>query len=666
MKFPKIKEKAKKFHLDGFFRGIGTGNGSNNGVFLTSCENVWLKNNRLCSRPGIFTDLESIIADSEFRANENFRFYPLDITLTVEGEVKTVVAEEIKYDNATYFCFTHFLNGDGSVWGSPRMRFGRVDSDTFYVPDNIVFFKGKPIEGCGIYAFLHFVNEENLSQTDFAFYELNSSYTEWENTYSPYVPTVYINGRGNMYEQTLATGQVYLAEPKRLEKLNILNPMFYAYYSSDGYSSSFRLPFAELDDSEVTGRLYYSVTDYTEWVIPKGANSGNAKVYGDTITMQVNREKGIVSFSVPAGEYPMPLITDRNENNIRFSASKSAEWNGEDVTLAKSSILLNKKIVLAKDNILFEADSENPLYFPLESVLKLGEDDEEITALEWAFGKTVAFCRDKIYSVGIKNGKALNSTALLAENGSIFYENDELTATCRCKKIGCENKNSILEAGDLIYWQETGGDLYSINSSFDINAVSGNVSHILKELDSTEVFSFILEDYIIFAFNNKCLAMNKKTENWYFWELSGDGKLLCAVSRSLDPKMIYFNPEADVCYIARFMGERDMGFGGQYFEPQIEEHSFKSSFTTEKITMGCENTSKNVHLIGLRLKAKEAVLGVNGKAIKKVSGFGTEEKFRTVTCMPAAFSVAGVEISVESDSPLEVGGLDIKYIPLEW
>ncbi len=669
MKFPtKRTDNMKIFHISGFSKGLNLENVENNDVYLEDCNNVWHKNGNLQSRPGIATKAENFINDSHYRTSENYNFFSQDITFNIEGETKNIVLEKIRSDNTAYVCLTHILNEDGSIWQSAMMNFGRLDSEHFYEPDNIIIFKGKPIGGSGIYAFVHLTNEENIDETYFSFFELDSEYANWEQSYVPYAPTVYINGRGNMYEQVITTGQVYLAEPKRLEKLNILNPQFYAYYSSDGYSSSFRLPFAELDDGEVTGRLYYSVEDYTEWLIPEGETSGQASVYDIIVTMHVNREKGIVYFTVPAGEYSIPLITDRNENNIRFSAYKSVNWNAEDISLSKSVVINNNKILMAKDNLIFEADSENPLYFPAESVLRLSEEDEKIVSLAWISGETVAFCEDKIYSVSIKDGKALNTTALLAENGAIFYSNDVLSAKCQYKGIGCKLKESVVQFSSFIYWQGTDGEFYSLSPSFEVKPISKPISSFLEngKLSKENFFGFRLEDYVVFAFENQCFLMNTDSENWYFWELPQNVRYLCITNNVDNPKLICYAPEFDVCYIAEFKGKADCYLSGDIFDPEIKTVEFESFFKTKGVFLECENTLKNIHQVRLQLKIREARVSINQISVKTISNNQDSEKMKTFIFMPAVFGVNSMDIEVRSYHPFEISCMDIKYTPLKW
>ncbi len=673
MRFPEFKQgNTKTFHLSAPLGGIDMSENLHKSqtAGLADCQNVWLQNSCLKTRPALITDVGKVLNHSSYGGGEDFSYRACDLDFYVADSLKQTVLEEIDYDETVYICLTHFLNADGSTWKTARILFQRLNDSTFYKPYNLIFFKGAPIEGCGIYAIAYLANYENPEETASNVYELSGDYSSWEISNDMYVPTVYINGRGNKYEYVVATGQVYSGEPTRLEKLNILNSKFLAYYSTDGYSSSFRLPYANLDNNEVTGRLYYSISSYVEWVIPKGSSSTTAYVYNVEVTMSVNRTKGIVKFTVPAGDYEVPLIDDRNENNLRFSAHKSCSWDIDDLAACEHYMAVGKKILLAGGNTVFEADYNNPLYFPAESVMTVGESDKAITALATIGEKTVAFKERQIYILSLSLGKALNSISLLAENDAIFYVNDKLTAKCISKKTGCSNKKSVISENNRLFWRGVDGKFYSLNTSLDLHCVSENIEEFIKErFDSQETaLGFRLRDYLVFIMGSYALALKYTVSHtdtdWFYWQLPENVEYAAVLDRLQEPIIICFNSSPKICFSAIFLEGEDSILSGNMYSPSITALPVSSVIKTKELSLGCDNALKNINAVSLRLKGEEATVKINGISVAEIRNRQNPQSFNPIKITTGLCGVDTVQIYLESSKPVTLGSIDIKYTPL--
>lgn len=659
---------ADFLHIDSVRNGIISEDCSQKGeaVGLKNCKNLIYKNGRLVTRPALSTTEESILDNSEFsEAPVNFRV--TDIEFCFEGDTKRIVVEN-KFDYMScYICLTHIVNSDGTYFKSIPIIFNRIDDDTFYIPDKINFFLGAPNNGSGIYCIAGTYNKENPVQKSSKLFELDASLTRWIQIYSTYVPTVLINGRGNKYEIAKNTGQCFTGTPTRLEGLNVINEDFHAYYSTDGFSSSFRLPFARLSSKRVLCRLYYSVENYVEWNISENQTTAVATLYNVNVTMHVNREKGIVFFTVPSGEYEMPLISDRNENNLRITASKDCEYSLTDIARADTVINYGGKILIAEGNKIFTADGGNPLYFPLQSVAKIG-DNKPISAFATVGSSLFAFKENEVYKIALKKGESLNTTSLLADSDAVFYGGDSIDGSCINEKIGCTTKNAISSNNGLIMFYANDRKIYSLSPSGKAICVSGDVeiTEFLQNIHADTVCA-PFENGFIFACGNRALAVTYNTENpsLYYWEFPEETVILGAYLLNGITFAVLKHSYSRFAFIGKPDGTIDIWFEDTVANPTLKTSPVGTSLLTQEFSLGCDNLLKNINSVSLRLKGSNAVICLNERISFKASHLKSD-RFSTVRLAPFLCGTDRLRIEVTSPTPLEIGCIDIKYTPLKF
>lgn len=675
MKFPiPTAAKVQTLHIKGLTGGLNfSENSEKDNGGLAYGKNLWVQNGVLKSRPGLYTTEDRTLNNTAYQGGYSYYYIPTDIEITVDGELKKMFAEEIDIDDSHHVMLTHFINSDGSHSSTAEIHFDRISDSVYYMPQTVSFFKGAPISGGGIYAFARLVNVENFTESWGQIYEITADLSEWVATPDTYIPTVLINGRGNNYEISAATNQAFTGTPTKLEALNILDGSFYAYFSSDGRSSSFRLPFAELADAPVSCRFYYGHDTFVEWVIPEYESSAAIK-YGEVdVTMHVNRQTGIVYFTVPAGDYEVPLISHRNENNLRFCAVKNTTLGLKDITAATCAVSHNSKIILAANNLVFEADYSKPLYFPADSVCVIGDIDSPITALAPFKGSIAVFKKGEAHLLQIKEGKALNSVSLLSDNDSVFYKSDTLTAECVSYTAGCNAKNSIICLNGALLWRSTDGYIYSLKGSGEIVCLSRKINSFINgNITSTDTCVFEYNGYCIFVCENRALAMEipangnitPESVNWYYWEFPSELVFTGAFSSFGDLRLFCSNPQYELCFIASLEGDTDTCLLGAVSDLQTEIRPIKTALRTKKISLGCANVLKKLENVILRLKTKKSVIRINDRLEGRFCKHKGEDTFETVTLSPGLCGINELDISVEADAPLSLQEIDIRFTEL--
>ena len=673
MKFPNLKSgNAAICHIDSISKGITSPLNCNEAkdLGLTDCKNVFYKNGCLSNRLGILSDLTNLIDNSEYSQKIYSTAKTTGIEVMIDENKAKMIVEEIDYDISTYILLAHFINEKGKHLKSAPIYFQRVEDRVFYTPTKVSYFKGTPVSGGGIFALVFLQNRYDLSQKSSRIFEINSQFTAWDRIYSPYIPTVYINGRGNSYEKAKSTNQAFEGTPKLLESLNLLEHSFHSYFSTDGFSSSFRLPFSSISDDRVVGRLYYSVSSYVEWVIPKGQNTATQTLYSVSVTMTVNREKGIVSFSVPAGEYSMPLISDRNENNLRITATKSCDYNIDDICSADSYLSHEGKIYLASKGSVFSARESNPLYFPRESVVKLTYKDKKINALAPLGNKIIAFCDDEISSISIADGKALNSVSLLAENDAVFYAADTLNYSVISGNAGCDNNTSVCSDLSRIFWIGRDGLPYCLLPTEKVLCLLDVPPRSWNNNTIDRCFGVICGNDVMFFKGNNALFLtaehlpNSQSDYMkaYYWEFPSDLLFLCGYSLGGKPKIVCSSIPMEIMYIASLGENEDIYLKNINGETVLTTAPIDCFFETQNLNFGCENTVRKIDFITLNIDCEKASFSVNGRSKRISSKIDSNRKLKIFLGLCGTSSV---KLSLKTAKPLSLREIDIKYTDLK-
>ncbi len=651
-------------HISSLTQGLESNENphSQKNVALENCKNVWEENGLLKTRPALNTSAQRLIKSSEYSDGLYYSYRGEGLDVEIDGEIKKMVSEIIDYDISAQYCITHFLNPDGTVYKSAEMGFYRVTDDTFYIPEKIRFFKGKPQSGAGIFAFVGLVNCENYTQKDSRIYELNADCTSWEYALSTYIPTVLINGRGNRYAFALGADQAFTGTPTKAEGLNLLSSHFYAYFSTDGYSSTFRLPYSNLSSGTVLGRLYYNVNSYTEWIIGENKTSAEATLYGATVTMNVNREKGIIYFTVPAGAFEVPLISYRNENNLRITAPKDCGYGLEDLTFSDAVLTTDKTILVASGNTVFEANSNNPLYFPVDSITKVGQNDASVTALASLEKKVFAFKENEIYRIDTDLGKKLSDISLLADSNATFYTCDTLDSECITRESGCKKNTAFISSNSKLYWLAPDCQVHSLDTSQKAVVEIGqpDVKTLLNLTAYSSVSGVAWEKKCLFFCENRGILMDSKDKSntkWFYWEFPENIRILGGFNIYGKPQLICYNPQAGLCFTADLQADSDQILTKENYSISLRDCPVSALARTKKLSFGCDNAFKKLDYVTVNFSGEANVI-INDRLEAKLKSNGNSAPFKIT---PAIFPLSLMDITFASDSSFSVGSIDVGY-----
>lgn len=679
MKYSSLKgEKQKLLELALYNKGVNlsdTADKIQNGQF-TECKNIWAQGNRTVTRAGFKSDYDCILKTQIEGSAGRHNLKLTDTYFFYMGENRRIVTERFYYDLSSVFICVYLMGTDCNLIPIGHFQFGRVDDTTFFTPENILFYVGAPQNGGGIFAFVSLVNEHDYETREYRIYEINREFNEWHINTDYYIPTVYINGRGNLHEKALgAINNNLISKPKELETPNLLTGSFYSYFTSDGYSYSFKLPLANLANSPVVCSINDSPFTKTEWVIDADADSAINTFFGSQVTAHIDREKGILHFTVASGNYSVPRIDDCSENNIQILATKAIYDNWSQVVSSTCSATIGSRIIFSgstQGNRLYYACYDNPLYFPADSDIDIASADSPITALFAVEDKILAFKESSIYSITLKEGAPFNKTALLSHNSNIFYKNDEFSIRCLNKKIGCKNRFSICSYSGYPIWYGNDDNIYSISSSANIYKLSGEITPYFKKqnkFDLQDMASLCTDTHYFLSMANQIIVMEfcesslKDGVNFYFWDIPSEYKCLGGIAKANNVCFMFENTR-DNCFFTASLSDGD---DIMISKNTPTSYPIKSNLATKVYRLGNLKIKNIINSIYLELASKGNVNIRIQNEKGDFSDFLFDQKRLSknddgiIKIIPEINPAKTIQLTLDAEDTFSLGNIEIYY-----
>lgn len=646
---------------------------------LSSAENVEFADGVLKTRAGLSADEYDIIKNETDSYAEDIGYTVTGATAFINGRNKRIAYEQTYDGDSNYVYSVLLLDADGSASAIGQISFSRVSDDTFYTPYSILFYGGAPIKGGGIFALVTARNEYNHSEYSYKVYEVNKAMTAWLPVTDFYEPVVMINGRGNNYETAKSTNLAYTASPKLLEARNILTTRFKAYFTSDGCSTSFRLPYSGLANESVTCRIYTSLTDYTEWVIMPDAVSDTQTFYTAKITMRVDRSKGIVYFTgADNKDYPVPVMSMYHENNICVRAGKSAanEELREICTLTCCAVYDSKLIFSggSENGKIYSVAYSNPLYFSEKNTSIIGETGSGINALLPTKNGILAFKENAVYKMKLNSGNALNTGSLLADDDSVFYDSDTFSQAKQAD-IGCVNSRVCVLCGSYPVWLSGDRKIYTVNSATGkVTELSKQAEKLLDSIGSSEIktaAAFGESGKYWLMLGGRVLIMHfnsEKGSRQYYVRRYEKCRPIDMIASGANRRYICVGSDGRVLYYAADGAlNADTDITGGASGTVISSVPYSSRFTAKSFDFGTLTHKKHIESISL-------TAACGGRLKIRLSGGGEEEisvdltdssycaaELNVLRIIPHIGAVRALGLEFEADCGMEIGEISINY-----
>lgn len=632
---------------------------------VTALKNMIYKDGSLITRQGLFTKESGLLDVSMCDGAVKYEYYLTDTIAEIEGEQRRLAYARVEYDDRNHFIFVFGIGENQNVRFLGYMLFGRLDDTVFYSPQNVVFYTGKPQNGGGIYALVWLKNIINNSEHEYYIYEISKDFNDWYRRIADYVPTVYINGTGNGYGHL---DWKFSSSPKMLEPRNLLNGNFYAYYSADGISTGFRLPFTNIDNSPVICRVYQNAGEFVEWRIPENSQIDAKEFMGRQVIANIDRPSGMVFFTAGSSYYALPLVNAYRENNIRIFATKTVENGFHNLATSKIVMGYKNKWLFAggnEKNKIYYVNYDMPLYFPDITSGEIGTADECVTALNTFSDRIIASTFKGIYEISIKSGGDFNAAAILGDNGKIFKKPDTFSYSMLSGNVIRDNTTSI--CGEKLLYFGKDNAIYALaKNGNSIEKISYNIEPILREIDRTaECLSGGTAEKYMLCYGNKAVIINLKDKSGFYWEFPIGIKIVGIIGRGNEFSFLYQYNGSNECYVGTLYGEKDVLISGSGYRLQTTELPIKSEFSLKCLDFGSMQ-KKTIKKVDLKLTTKgKSVVTIGDRNI--YAEFDLSDSFdrgireTTITLIPDISGVRYAELKFSSDEGINFGGADIYF-----
>ena len=269
--------------------------------------------------------------------------------------------------------------------------------------------------------------------------------------------------------------------------LNLLSPGFTEQFLGTSGTTEYHLSYTDLDDTEVKAEVLQ--------------NDGTWNTLVENTDFTVNRETGVVTFTVAPGESPVT-----GEDNVKITAYKTVEGYADRVnkcsigTLYGASGDLNRLFISGNPNdeyvnYQWYSAANDPTYFP----------DTNYQLIGTAKSAIVGYSVISSYLAVFKDKQEVEQNIVLVSSSTI---KDEVTFATQTTLHGspsiCSDAHGYL-AGEPIFLTSLG--VYALTSQDITGRELTNLrsfflnGKLLDETDLDKAYAFVYKDFYILAVN---------------------------------------------------------------------------------------------------------------------------------------------------------------------
>lgn len=599
---------------------------------LTACENLWWRDGALRTRPALRSSAERVLFPDFQAAFTHLVLGREDRMLGSRLGRRMVVHTEIADGSAINNDYRPgFLNDDGTYTvnqNSVRVDFDNVGSQggTPMVMEGNGEDLGRATGIAGLDGGILKLKEEKL----YALPVRDDSRPSWIGD-KVYVPLVRVGTRG-----VSALGDQPESEGVWFEGYNLLTPYFRCGFTTDGKATIFFLPEKDLDaDKPVTAR--YTNSAGTEFVHTVEGTIGQPQE--DGLTMHCNRQKGYIYFTegggnrAPeaggAGNMTVTAAKTREGNAQLIYGMEYGTWFGGD----RSSLGGGTRLFLYGNtrypHRIIWSDVNNPLYFPENNYVTVGDASQKITALAKQGSMLVIFKEREIYAATYSAGSYTAADVEQGKVGDVAAQAAVFPITQLHSGIGCDRPDTIVLCANRLVWLHSSGGVYTLvsadrTSECNVRCLSKLVEKELRDLYAVKTSAGDYAGHYLLLAGSRALLLRyndeaferigasvvtEKAENqlkWTIWDFSGMGvefrRLLARDDRAVLVGYACTSSEEEERYVFYTLDDtqgKDMVFDAD--TGAFSEKAITVSFRTKSFDCGRREVPKSIRqiLIGL-------------------------------------------------------------------
>ena len=502
-----------------------------------------------------------------------------------------------------------------------------------------------------------------------------------------YEPVVFINGRG-------AADKITSNSMQMAEGFNILSNRYRGYWTTDGESLWFRPPF-KAGRGNVTAE--YTHTDgnvYAFTVGLYGADGLNGTVYSEPQTipevgevcLAVGLLGGECAFCNPTSKTPVSLPEVGFSNNLLVRGVHTFE-NAEEVFSMSTSVWFGgagdsigvgtRLFIGGNEHIVRYSDVDDPLYFPENNFMYIGDQSQAVTAFGKQNGLLVIFKERELFGCEYVY-QGVDETAFV--NG----ETVDLTATAYFPlvqlhaSVGCDLPYTVKLCGNRLVWAHSDGAVYMLSSlsswsEKSVRCLSYAVAPLLQR-KSANVAALYRGNYLLFFDEEIYLFDYMSGAFTDFTSYADDRRAASAIPwyRWVLPKGAYYPLGRDDGLV--LVTSTTQGLGVARFDDDVcdrtisGEKPIRSRILTKLYPIGRIGARGAVYALQLHVGCTGAMLDVsfrNGEKetlpyrLQTIWGNQDDIVSVSVPCRQTRVSTLGIEI--ESEDTVVLSGFTMEY-----
>ena len=493
---------------------------------LTACSNLWWKEEALRTRPGIGSGADQM-AEPESGAYITLFQYAGEDGGAYEGR-RVVIAAGYQDGSSTDWVYTPaVLSYDGKVTATSKSiprpyEPGRNGGNALLVEYDRQEL-GRLIGNREFDGGLMLISEGYM----FALPAYADQYAVRMDNYL-YKPLVRRAGKGVAERGTdlSVTGEV-------CEDYNLATPYFRMAFTTDGEATAFYLPQTELDDSRITAAYTDGTGHTTVHEILSGSDTGTVQ---GGLVLHCDRAAGCVYFTDSGGTTAAPAAGAAD--NLIVTAAKSREalreilyqmrfavWYGGNSGFSPGGARLFMAGNPQYPNRVQWSAPGNPLYFPENSYMTVGDASQPVTALAVQGDLLAIFKERELHVASYTPGR-------VSAGEAAAFTVEKLRSA-----VGCDCPDTIALCGNRLVWAHSRGAVYTLLSAAKgVGCLSGPIERELAAGSYTTASAAVFDGHYLLLLGNTAYLLrldegyhrytvpeDHEDLKWMKWDFGGLG-----------------------------------------------------------------------------------------------------------------------------------------------
>ena len=575
----------------------------------------------------------------------------------------------------------------------------------------------------GAYAVLNMVAvpcDEDVLGCPFLVYRHNQVYRPNSETHTleqileeeMYAPLVMLNGKpllasGNTdHPDRRVTGVMY-------EGFNRLSTRYRARFTvgnTAGHAEFLYMPTLLRENRPVRVEGYTPHGNFDVTVDPREGGAFALQNGGDTknYTISVIEEQGLITISPPL---PVSTISD-NVTVTAYAADNPQGLGGPTIATwfgGTNNRLGGTRLFLAgcekeAARILW-SDVANPLYFPENNYMLVGDPTRRVTALDKQDDMLVIFKENELYYTTYEQGRADEDAVIAGTAVDVTVWQAYFPVRQLSPYIGCDCPDTIAVCHDRLVWMDSSGRVYTLASTAmyserTVREIGGKILPYLQENTTlaqrkaasaadynSGYWLFIGNRAYVFDYTDTAFlyvtgyTSSDKTASdrlaWYMHRFDrlahnarqcivSDGRdraVLFSTHYTLNPKrtyvrMIYTFTDGDKDLIG-MVTVRESGEDSVV----IRDYPIEAAFTTKAFTFGDPAAYKRIKALFLEAQAANATVQCIADGHDAPKKAFSSTAFGVHLVLPCIKRCRTMAVRITSTTPLCVRGLRVQYTP---